>query len=200
MSNEATTRTSPYAFAINDEVLFNPSAKQEEALTECLSGKYPNIFVWGNRGGGKSWMARNLAHMLAMTFPNFRYQIVRRRLGELQENHTNYLTRALRGAYIKVVGPKLAADRNKLREEVIREINSQPRSTSAPSLPAKTPTHAGPFGLVERRSSHVRRLQALTPTFAPELYESVKELRRISREVKSREEWLELAGRRLPRK
>jgi hypothetical protein len=83
---------SPYAFTVNDEVLFDPTPKQLEALLECLTGKHPNLFIWGNRSGGKSWMARFLAHQLAMRFPGFRYKVIRRRFGELLENHLDYLT------------------------------------------------------------------------------------------------------------
>jgi hypothetical protein len=52
----------------------------------------------------------------------------------------------LERAYQKVVMPKLQADRTKMREEILKEVRQAPRSTSAPSTPAKsTPdTSTGP--------------------------------------------------------
>lgn len=88
---------SPFTITVSDKKtgqirhLFTPTPKQIEILKVCFSGKYPNLFIWGNRGGGKSWMARWLCHILALRFPNFRYKIIRRRFGELQENHLDFL-------------------------------------------------------------------------------------------------------------
>jgi hypothetical protein len=45
---------------------------------------------------------------------------------------------SLEGAYLKVVGPKLQADRNRIREDVLKEINAKPHGTSAASSTAST--------------------------------------------------------------
>jgi hypothetical protein len=50
---------------------------------------------------------------------------------------------SLERAYQKVVYPKLQTDRNKLREEVLKEINAQPRSTSAPATNTRSSTAKG---------------------------------------------------------
>jgi hypothetical protein len=50
---------------------------------------------------------------------------------------------SLDGAYRKVVFTKLQTDRNKLREDVLKEINSQPRTTSAPVTPSAATPHGG---------------------------------------------------------
>jgi hypothetical protein len=93
---EPNTKPSPAALVVvkngQPTVAFDPTPAQLPIMLECVSGKWPNVFVWGNRGGGKSYMARWLAHILALTFPNFRYKIIRRRFGELQENHLDFLT------------------------------------------------------------------------------------------------------------
>lgn len=44
---------------------------------------------------------------------------------------------SLEGAYRQVVMPKLAADRNKLREDLIKEINTKPIATGTKGAPAK---------------------------------------------------------------
>ena len=51
---------------------------------------------------------------------------------------------SLEGAYRKIVFPKITADRSKMREDLLREIKSAPRSTAAPSRPVRsTPTPGG---------------------------------------------------------
>ena len=46
----------------------------------------------------------------------------------------------LDAAYRKVVLPKLQADRNKVREEVLAEIKARPTTTSVPTPAPATPT------------------------------------------------------------
>lgn len=51
---------------------------------------------------------------------------------------------SLEGAYRKVVFPKITADRNRMREDLLREIKSAPSSTSAPSRAVRSaPTSGG---------------------------------------------------------
>ena len=51
---------------------------------------------------------------------------------------------SLEGAYRKVVFPKITADRTKMREDLLREIKSAPRSTAAPSRAVRSvPTPGG---------------------------------------------------------
>lgn len=53
---------------------------------------------------------------------------------------------SLEGAYRQVVYPKLVADRTRMREEILKEVQKAPRATSAPSTSSKsTPvTPTGP--------------------------------------------------------
>lgn len=67
---------------------FLPTPKQ----TECLMCWAPNLFVHGNRGGGKSACFRKgMAHPLAMAIPGFKYAILRTSYVELQKNHLEHL-------------------------------------------------------------------------------------------------------------
>jgi hypothetical protein len=56
-----------------------------------MMSSVPNLFVWGNRGGGKSVAFRWLCHALAIAIPNFRYAILRTSYPELMKNHTSFL-------------------------------------------------------------------------------------------------------------
>lgn len=53
---------------------------------------------------------------------------------------------SLEGAYREAVFPKLVADRNKAREQVIRDIQAAPTSTSVPSRVATKPSAPAPDG------------------------------------------------------
>lgn len=53
-------------------------------------------------------------------------------------------TISLHDAYVQVVMPKLAADRQKMREELLAEQNAQPRSTSATTTATATKPTDGP--------------------------------------------------------
>lgn len=87
---------SPYAFAVDGEVLFDPEPKQLEVMQAAASGKWPNLLVWGNRGGGKSVTARFLAHGLALKHKGLKYVIVRRSYPELQKTHLAFLDDEMR--------------------------------------------------------------------------------------------------------
>lgn len=54
---------------------------------------------------------------------------------------------SLEGAYRQVVFPRLTADRNKMREELLKEIKKAPTSTSAPSGSSKPAKESGPRSL-----------------------------------------------------
>jgi hypothetical protein len=49
------------------------------------------VFFWGNRGGGKSVTARWTCHARALTYPGYRYAILRTSFPELIKNHLIYL-------------------------------------------------------------------------------------------------------------
>ena len=52
---------------------------------------------------------------------------------------------SLEGAYRQVVFPKLSTDRDKMRQDLLKEIKQAPRATSAPSGATKSgPTSSGP--------------------------------------------------------
>jgi hypothetical protein len=85
---------SPYALTRQDpesdevKVLFDPTPRQREAMFNRV--RY--LFVYGNRGGGKSVCLRWMAHAMAMRFPGFRYAILRTSFPELMKNHLIFLT------------------------------------------------------------------------------------------------------------
>lgn len=66
-----------------EEVLYAPTKKQKllHLSTE------PNVLFWGGRGSGKSMALRWDAHMRALSFPGFKYVILRRTYPELQKSH-----------------------------------------------------------------------------------------------------------------
>lgn len=68
------------------KVLFAPTPAQ----AEVMSAREPNVFVWGNRGSGKSIAIRWMCHALAMSVPGFRYAILRTSFPELMKNHLIY--------------------------------------------------------------------------------------------------------------
>lgn len=97
---------SPLAFTINTpkgpEVFYDPApGKQAEvvkAITDRVTTRQSvprNLFVWGNRGGGKSRLIRSVLHGLALAFPGFKYVVVRRNMPDLRKNHLIYLTREM---------------------------------------------------------------------------------------------------------
>ena len=67
--------------------LFVPTPRQ----TEAMEATEPNLFVWGNRGGGKSVCMRWMCHALATAVPGFKYAILRTSFPELMKNHLNFL-------------------------------------------------------------------------------------------------------------
>jgi hypothetical protein len=69
------------------DLLFVPTPRQAEAMMATE----PNLFVWGNRGGGKSVCMRWLCHALATAIPGFKYAILRTSFPELMKNHLIYL-------------------------------------------------------------------------------------------------------------
>lgn len=105
---------SPYAFTVGADVLFDPHpGKQREVLAllrERVLGTGPapaNVFIYGNRGSGKSRMLRSLLHALAMAIPGFRYVVVRRNMPDLRKNHLIYVgpeMRKLGGTFNQTFG------------------------------------------------------------------------------------------------
>jgi hypothetical protein len=79
---------SPYAFVIGDKVLYDPMCG---AQRDFLTAQETNVFLWGNRGGGKSITARMWCHGEALAHPGLIYIIVRRSYPELTKNHLIYL-------------------------------------------------------------------------------------------------------------
>lgn len=69
---------------------------------------------------------------------------------------------SLEGAYRQVVFPKLVAERNKVRQDVIREAQTAPTSTSVPTRAASKPgpqTGSGPRKLEDIIKEQVERLK-----------------------------------------
>lgn len=53
---------------------------------QFLLSETPMLLAWGNRGGGKSIIARWKCHLRAMAHPGFRYAVLRRTLAELKNS------------------------------------------------------------------------------------------------------------------
>lgn len=71
---------------------------------EFLTAQETNVFLWGNRGGGKSITARMWCHGEALAHPGLIYYIVRRSFPELTKNHLIYLDNEMKmfgGSYNK---------------------------------------------------------------------------------------------------
>jgi hypothetical protein len=77
---------------------------------------------------------------------------------------------SLEGAYRKVVLPKLKSaweqektrlvpERNKLREEILAEIKSAPRSTAVPSVSSKATPSSGPKSLEDIITEQIQQLK-----------------------------------------
>lgn len=73
-----------------------PQPKQELFLT----AEERFVFFGGARGGGKSWVARIKAILLALFFPGIRILFLRRTFPELRENHIRPMRSMLRGIAI----------------------------------------------------------------------------------------------------
>lgn len=66
-----------------DEVLYDPFQKQLEVHLSQTA----KLLAWGNRGGGKSKMGRFDCHIKALTYPGFKYCILRRTFPQLEQSH-----------------------------------------------------------------------------------------------------------------
>lgn len=58
---------------------------------DYITAEEPNVFLFGDRGGGKSVVGRWTFHGLAMSHPGYRYAILRTSFPELIKNHLIYL-------------------------------------------------------------------------------------------------------------
>ncbi len=67
---------------------FRPNSQPQ---MEYITATEPNIWFWGNRGGGKSVTARWACHAAALMYPGYRYAILRTSFPELEKNHLIYL-------------------------------------------------------------------------------------------------------------
>lgn len=86
----------PPLIKIADKILFEPI---NQAQYDYITATETNCFFWGNRGGGKSVTARWTCHARALTYPGYRYAILRTSFPELIKNHLIYL-----GAEMKDLG------------------------------------------------------------------------------------------------
>ena len=89
----------PPLVEIDGKVLFRPCNIEQ---FEYCQAQEPYLFLYGNRGGGKSVTARWFCHSLAMLFPGYRYAILRTSFPELIKNHLIFLKQemhALGGDY-----------------------------------------------------------------------------------------------------
>ena len=94
---------SALALRVDDDVLYDPHpGRQREVMTWCIrrvctqAPMAANLFIYGNRGGGKSRLVRAFLHTMAMAFPGLRYCVVRKHYPDLQKNHLIYLGSEMR--------------------------------------------------------------------------------------------------------
>jgi hypothetical protein len=78
----------PPLVAVNGKVLFEPINQQQY---DYATANEPNVLLIGDRGGGKSVTARWTCHARALTYPGYRYAILRTSFPELIKNHLIYL-------------------------------------------------------------------------------------------------------------
>lgn len=113
------------------------AAQVENKVTKQLEDRYKPLE--SNYEAQQKWAAQERLHSEvlgkvqgeiaeARTWPQF---------NENEQDITTalqtYPRLTLEGAYRHVVFPKIVADRNRIREEVMRDVKQAPRSTSAPS-------------------------------------------------------------------
>lgn len=67
---------------------FRPNS---QAQYDYITSTVPNLWFYGNRGGGKSVTARWTCHARALSYPGYRYAILRTSFPELIKNHLIYL-------------------------------------------------------------------------------------------------------------
>lgn len=77
---------------------FRPNS---QAQYDYITSSVPNLWFWGNRGGGKSVTARWTCHARALSYPGYRYAVLRTSFPELIKNHLIYL-----GAEMEQLGGK----------------------------------------------------------------------------------------------
>lgn len=68
---------------------------------------------------------------------------------------------SLEGAYRQVVWPKMTTDRNKMREEILKEVKQAPRSTSVPAQSSKAvpEVSSGPRKLEDIIAEQIKTIQ-----------------------------------------
>ena len=103
MPERAVVAPSPLAFVVNGEVFYDPFPGRQAEVVRLMRrrvfGRGPapaNLFIWGNRGGGKSRLVRSFLHAAAVSTANFRYVVVRRNMPDLRLNHLRYLRGEMR--------------------------------------------------------------------------------------------------------
>lgn len=72
-------------------------SRTNEKQIKFMMARTRYVGYGGARGGGKSWVSRVKATMLALAYPGIKILLVRRTLEELEENHGRQLTEILHG-------------------------------------------------------------------------------------------------------
>jgi hypothetical protein len=103
----------------------------------------------------KEWQAHKAAQERMNTIiPQVQQQITDARTWPLFNEHETEIVKALQdnqklsleGAYRQIVYPKLVADRGKMREEILREVQKAPRATAVTSPASKSTASVTPTG------------------------------------------------------
>lgn len=132
--------TSVYSMEGLKSLLAWQSSQVEKRVTKQVEDRYRPI--------ESEWKANQ---QVQAVMPAVRAQIAEARTWPLfNDNETEVVTAlqadsrlTLEGAYRKVVFPKITAERNKMREDILKEVKAAPRSTSAPvgaTKPTSMPT------------------------------------------------------------
>jgi len=134
------------------------SSQVESKVTKQIEDRYKPM--------ESEWQAQQRVQAV---IPQVRAQIQEARTWPLFVDNEDAIVTALKadsklsleGAYRKVVFPKITADRAKMKEDVLREVKSAPRSTSvsAPTSKPVAPVHSGPRELEDIIAESIKDLK-----------------------------------------
>lgn len=138
---------------------------QIEAKAQAEIAKATTDLSTRYKGMEEQWKAQQIINEAA---PKVQAQINEARTWPLFNENEAEITKALQadrnlsleGAYRKVVFPKITSDRNKIREEVLKEVAKAPKATSAPaSVSRPNVAPSGPRSLEDVIADSIKALK-----------------------------------------
>jgi len=125
---------------------WNRTQARKETLTEVYKQFGPMAKEWQNHHETQARMN--------VSVPQVQQQIADARTWPLFNEHEMEIVKALQdnqklsleGAYRQVIYPKLVADRGKMREEILREVQKAPRATAVSGPASRSTTQVTPTG------------------------------------------------------